>query len=382
MINILYYESSSGFGGSSSNLYHILRQLDKTRFHPIVVVHQDGDQFERMKSLGVDVIKVRYPQLEAVNRAGGIKLLWMIFTVIYPLSLRLRKIIKRRKIDLVHINTNILLGMPMILAAKQARKKIFCYIRESRALISREKHFVPYVHQFFILNHQALEIYKPDIPLEKLNVIYDGVDLEEFNNLSSKKFRDEFNLNGLKTVGLVGRIIRGKGQMEFAQVAKKVCQQFPQARFLIVGDAKGEHTKYLDEVKAFIKKEHLNDKVILTGWRTDVKQIMHGLDILVLASTTFPEGLPNAIIEAMALSKPAVATDIPGPPEIIKDTVTGFIVPPGQIDAMAEKIIYLLTHEDEALRMGRMGRQRAEEFFDVKKVVKKAQELYEIELSR
>ncbi|MGE0267440.1 MAG: glycosyltransferase [Candidatus Omnitrophota bacterium] len=382
MINILYYESSSGFGGSSSNLYHILRQLDKTKFHPIVVVHQDGDQFERMKSLGVEVIKVPYPQLEAVNRAGGFKLIWMVFSVIYPMSFKLYKIIRKRNIDLVHINTNILLGMPMILAGKQARIKVFCYIRESRALINREKHFVPYVHQFFILNHQAMEIYKQDIPLDKLKVVYDGVDLEEFNNLNSKKFRDEFNLSGLKAVGLVGRIIRGKGQLEFAQVAKKVCQQFPDVRFLIVGDAKGENSKYLDEVKAYIKKEHLNEKVILTGWRTDVKQIMHGLDLLVLASTTFPEGLPNTIIEAMALNKPAVATDIPGPPEIIKDGETGFIVPPGNIDAMAEKIIYLLTHEEEALKMGRMGRLRAEELFDVRKVVKQAQALYEAELNR
>ncbi|MBP9853820.1 MAG: glycosyltransferase [Candidatus Omnitrophica bacterium] len=382
MINILYYESSSGFGGSSSNLYHILRQLDKTKYFPTVIVHQDGDQFERIKTLGINVIKISYPELDAVNKAGGIKLMWMYFSVIRPMSSKLYKIIKEQKIDLIHINTNILLGIPMILAAKRAGKKVFCYIRESRALIRREKHFVPDIHQFLILNHQAIDIYKRDIPINKLNVIYDGVDLTEFNNLNSEHFINEFNLKGIKTVGIVGRIIRGKGQFEFVRTAKKVCQQFSNVKFLVVGDAKGEQIKYLDEIKSFVQKEHLEDKIIFTGWRTDVKEIINVLDILVLASTTFPEGLPNTIIEAMALAKPAVGTDIPGPPEIIKDGVTGFIVPPGDTIELAEKIVFLLAHEDEALKMGQSGRQRVEELFDVKKVVKKIQSLYETELNR
>ncbi len=380
MTNILYYESSSGFGGSSSNLYHILRQLDKDKFRPIVVVHQDGDQFERIKSLGIEVIKIPYPQLEEFNKAGGLKLMWLSLVALNPLVRTLAELIRQRGIDLVHINTNILLGIPMIMAARSERKKIFCYIRESRPLIRRERHFVNKVDHFFILNRAALVIYGRDIPQKKLHVVPDGVDLQEFEGLSSTKFREEFHLEDKPVVGLVGRIIPGKGQLEFAQAAKLVCRNHPDARFVIVGDAKGANTGYLEELKSYIHREHLHTKVLLTGWRSDVKQIMHGLDILVLASTTFPEGLPNSIIEAMVLGKPAVATNIPGPPEIIDHENTGFIVPPGDVEAMAGRIEFLLDNPEMARQMGERGRKRAAELFDVRKVVKTMQEMYASEL--
>lgn len=381
MTNILYYEPSSGFGGSSSNLYHILRQLDKSKFRPIVVVHNDGDQFERIKSLGIEVIKIPYTQMEAFNDASGLKLIWITTTVINPLVEKMTALILERQIDIVHINTNLLLGIPMILAAEGEKKKIFCYIRETRPLIRRERLLVKRVDHFFVLSRAAQIIYGQDIPDKKLHVVPDGVDFEEFEGLNSDTFREEFHLQDKKVVGLVGRIIPGKGQLEFAQAAKQICRTHPDVRFVIVGDAKGSNTGYLEELRSYIHREHLHTKVLLTGWRTDVKQIMHGLDILVLASTTFPEGLPNSIIEAMVLGKPAVATNIPGPPEIIEHDVTGFIVPPGDVEAMVDKVTRLLDDAELARKMGERGRKRAEELFDVRKVVKKMQDMYTLELA-
>ncbi|MCA9403228.1 MAG: glycosyltransferase family 4 protein [Candidatus Omnitrophica bacterium] len=381
MKTICYYEPSSGFGGSSSNLYHILRQLDKEQFRPIVVVHKDGDQFERIRSLGVEVIKVPYTGMDAFNCAGGLNLIWLGFTALNPLVRRLTALLKEKSVDLVHINTNISLGMPMILAANKLGKKVFCYIRESRALIRRERMMVPKVDQFFILNQAAVKIYGKDIPAAKLHVVPDGVDLSEFEGLSSESFRREFNLEDKKVIGLIGRIVEGKGQLEFAQAAKHVCKRHRDACFVIVGDAKGGDTGYYEALKGYLRREHMGSRVILTGWRTDVKQIMHGLDVLVLASTTFPEGLPNSIIEAMVLGKPAVATDIPGPPEIIEHGKTGFIVAPGDVDAMAARIRELLDDPEQAREMGERGRERAVRLFDVRQVVKTMQDMYTAELT-
>ena len=91
--------------------------------------------------------------------------------------------------------------------------------------------------------------------------------------------------------------------------------------------------------------------------------------------------MPNSIIEAMALNKPAIATDIPGPPEIIKHDQTGYIVPPGDVQAMANKIRVLLEDPNQAEKMGKAGRIRAEELFDVSQMVKKAEQLYLKELN-
>ena len=151
-----------------------------------------------------------------------------------------------------------------------------------------KRKFVKWVNQFFILNHQVVDLYKVDIPEKKLNVIYDGVDLSEFEGLNGQTFCKEFNLSGEPLIGLVGRIIPGKGQMEFVQAAKEVIVDHPNAKFLLVGAPKGEDTKYFDDVKAYVKKENLEERIIFTGWRTDVKEIMAALDILVLASNNVP----------------------------------------------------------------------------------------------
>ncbi len=374
---VLYYEPSSGFGGSSSNLYHILKRLDRTRFKPLVVTHKDGAQFERIQTIdGVTLEKIPFEDSEKMHNAGRLKMLWVMATVIYPFARKLAQYIRDHQVDVIHINTNIMLGLPMIIAGRMTGKPVFCYIRESRAISRIERMHVKDVQRFFILNHQAFDIYKTDIPEDKLEIIYDGVDLSEFEDTDGSAFREEFQLDGQKLVGMVGRIVQGKGHIEFVKAAQLVCQQVPNTKFVIVGAPKGDGVEYFEEVKAYINANNLGDQIVLTGWRTDAKEITSALDILVLASTTFPEGLPNSIIEAMAMRKPAIATDIPGPPEIIDHAVTGYIVPPGDVETMAHLIHHLLEHSDEAEKMGLAGRERAERLFDVNNVARRFEELY------
>jgi len=377
MKNILYYENSSGFGGSSSNLFHILRQLDQSKYHPLVVVHNAGPQFERMQSAGIRIVKIPFDQLEEINKSGSIKLIMLFVFSVGPLVVKFINLIKKEKIDVVHINTNILLGMPMIIAAKLMGKKTICYIRESRPLIQRERMLVRWIDELIILNHEAIGIYSRDIPEHKLNVVYDGVDLTEFENIDSDGIRAEFSLDGAPVVGIVGRIVRGKGYLEFVKAAELVVQRISDVRFVIVGAAKSEEDEqYLKEVKDYVEEKDLGNKVIFTGWRTDVKQIMAALDVLVLATTTFPEGLPNTIIEAMALKKPTVVTNVPGPAEIVVNGKTGYIVPPGDVKQMAEKITDLLNERVLSDEFGKNGRRRVEELFDVRKVVAQFDQLY------
>lgn len=378
MKKVLYYEPSSGFGGSSSNLYHILRQVDKRRVNPVVVTHKDGDQFERIQTLSdVKLEKIPFDKVDSWSNVGYIKTLTEFLFTVVPFSNVLAKYIRDNDVDVIHINTNIMLGLPMILAAKKTQRPVYCYIRESKPLSKIERMFIKYVNKFFVLNSEALKIYSQDIPANRIEIVYDGLDLDQFHQIDSNAFLDEFNLRDYKLVGMVGRIITGKGHVEFAQAAQNVIKQCPQTKFVIVGAVKGDGAEYFDDLKQYIAKHQLENHIVLTGWRTDVKQITAALDILVLPSTTFPEGLPNSIIEAMALGKPAIATDIPGPPEIIDHETTGYIVQPGNVDEMSERILTILQDSDLAKRMGQAGRKRAEELFDVRKVVRRFENIYE-----
>lgn len=371
-VNILYLESSSGFSGSANALAGLINSLDRKRFTPILAVKNYGSKIEKIKDARI----IRLKDYKEPQRLTNFNFLIFFITHILPEAFRLYLIVKFNRISLIHINTNITLGIPAIIASKISGAPCVCHIRETRELIKRERLFSKLVDKFILLNKDACEIYSRDIPKEKLYIIYDGINLDEQSGINKEEFRKEFNLNGFPCIGVIGRIVAGKGQKEFILAAKDVLNLERKTRFIVCGGAMGGQADYFNEVKDLVKRNGLIDNVIFTGWRNDILNIIANLDILVLPSTTFPEGLPNAIIEAMALSKPVVATNIPGPSEIVVDSETGFLVEPADIKAMAEKIAYLLNNPDAARKMGKEGRKRTEELFDIKKQVKKIEEIY------
>jgi glycosyltransferase involved in cell wall biosynthesis len=375
---ILFYEPSSGCGGSASALSYIIDHLDRQKFHPFAVIKNHGTKIDKIKD--VELIKLRdyHEPMESSN----IKFFFFFLSNILPESIKLFFILKSKKIDILHINTNIITGIPAIIASKLTGVPCVCHIRETRKMIKRERVFSKWVNKFIVINNDALDIHKKYMRQDKIEMIYDGIDFEEFADVEKGNFKKEFNFDSQPIVGSIGRIIAGKGQKEFILSAKETLKIKPRAKFIIVGEAKGGDVTYYQEVKELTEKEHLKSEITFTGWRSDVKNIISDLDVLVLPSTTFPEGLPNVIIEAMALGKPVVSTKIPGPTDIVIDGKTGFLVPAGDIKAMSDKIIFLLDNQGIAKQMGEEGRKRAEELFDIKKQVKEIEGIYEEVLFR
>ena len=350
--NILIYESSSGFGGSANALVNIVNNLNREKFYPIAAVDNLGAQVDKITDM--EVIKLTSLKV-----------------------LELYSIIKRKRIGIVHINNNIMAGIPAIIASKIAGIPCVCHIRQTRKLIKREKIFTRFVNSFILINKDACAVYNQDIPINKLHVIHDGIDLYDFETNATGTFRKEYKLNGSLVVGLVGRIVKGKGHKEFILASKEVLKYYPETKFAIIGDAKGDTDEYYKEVRALVKEEGIEKNIIFTGWREDIKNIIADLDILVQATTTFPEGFGLTIAEAMAIGKPVIATNIAGPSEIVLDNKTGFLVPPGDIKAMAEKLIYFLENNNIAKDFGLQGRKRAEDLFDIKKTVSRLESIYE-----
>jgi len=136
----------------------------------------------------------------------------------------------------------------------------------------------------------------------------------------------------------------------------------PDARFVICGD--GELRPALEEQ---IKRKHLERHVFLAGFRADVLELLKGFDLFALSS--LQEGLCTSLVDAMAASKAAVATRVGGVPEVVADGETGFLVPPRDHDAMADRIITLLKDAGRRTRMGEAGLTRARKLFTVDHMV-------------
>ncbi len=385
-VNILYFEPSSGFGGSGNALFNLLKYINKGRFQYFVVTAADGPQFDRIKKLGVTIIKLGIKQAEPEDCKGLISYLKFIYDLIFnvvPNSLRLAYLIKKLKIDIIHNNTNINSGLCSILAAKITGITCICHVRQTKEFIKRETLFGKWINRIIVINKISGEIYAKYITKEKISLVYDGLDLNEYQTeYDPLSIRREFNLNGSACIGLVGRLVEGKGHDDFIKAAAIIVKSRPGAKFFIVGSDLSSDKRIENELKDLVGVLGLKDNVIFTGWRNDISKLISAFDILVQASSTFPEGFGLTCLEAMALNKPVVATNIPGPSDIVLHGKTGFIVPTKNPEKMAEAIVSLLDNPEMSREMGRLGRERLANTFNITNTVNRIEKIYEEELSR
>jgi glycosyltransferase involved in cell wall biosynthesis len=207
----------------------------------------------------------------------------------------------------------------------------------------------------------------------KTIVIYNGVDEERFSPLKSlPSIRAEWGMDEeTAVVGTVSSLTPHKGHEYLIQAASLVLDTLPAAKFLIVGD--GPLRQRLEDQA---KDLNIHPAVIFTGTRKDIPEMLSLMDVFVLPSH-IREGLGIAIIEAMAAEKPVVATDIGGIPEVVNDSETGFLVDPGNPEALSKAIIELLQNPQRAKIMGEKGRNRVKEMFTTKKMLSDIEKLYQ-----
>jgi glycosyltransferase involved in cell wall biosynthesis len=236
-----------------------------------------------------------------------------------------------------------------------------------------------FVDRFMVVS-DALEkmmIEKHRIEPQRVVKIYNGIETDEYCISDEEivrrrsSFRTKANIGeDVVVIGVIGRLVWQKGFKYFIGAIPDVLKEFKDAKFLLVGEGKLE-----DELKVKSKKLKLEDKIIFTGFMSDIKDVLASIDILVIPS--LHEGLPVVLLESMAMMKSIVATNIEGVMGILKNGVTGLLVPPRDIKALAEAIINMLTHKDEALQMGITARKVVTERFGVDIMVQKVEEVYD-----
>jgi len=372
--NILYFETSSGYGGSANALTLLLKNIKKDSYYPVVMMSHDGPQFKKIRDLGIEVIKYPYADLyegSSTRLIGYIKFICMFFLKALPGLWYICRIIESKKIDVVHVNTNIYTGVPAIIAAKLKKIRCICHIRATRPVSSLERFLLKWIDRVIVLNKDTKITFEGLTPKGGVALIYDGIECNG-DHLNTSITRD-----GTKPViGIVGRIVRGKGHKEFVLTAKKILNKYPNARFCIIGDSNGSEELYHRETIDLVKNEGMEQSVRFTGWHDNIYAAMAELDFLIQPYTN-AEGLPNVIIEAMSLKKPVISTDVSGPKEIILDKKTGYIVPKGNVAMLAEKALELINNPRLLRHMGDNAYNRVSEVFDIRQTTKEIMDLYQ-----
>jgi L-malate glycosyltransferase len=209
------------------------------------------------------------------------------------------------------------------------------------------------------------------IARERTVVIHPGVDVEHVAAAPAANVHAEFFLPvHAPVVGNVAALTPQKGHHHLIEAAALVLPAIPDARFVIVGE--GPLRAALERQ---IKEKHLERHVFLAGSRADTLSLIKGFDVFVLSSIT--EGMSIALVDAMAGSRPAVGTQAGGTPEAIADGETGFLVPPRDEQAMADRLVSLLRDDTLRARLGGTALRRARERFTADRMIARTLAVYE-----
>lgn len=194
---------------------------------------------------------------------------------------------------------------------------------------------------------------------KRLSIIRNSARLNAFAQRdpgARKKLLDCFPGSVSRIVLAAGRLSPEKGFGVLVEAAKSILRDIPAAGIVLFGEG-----VLRPDLERRIAQLGLADRFVMPGFRSDLDSLIAATDVVVLPS--FTEGLPNVALEASAAGVPVVATAVGGTPEVVADLETGFLVPPGQPELLAEKVTRLLLDESLQKQMGEAGRARMHEQF-------------------
>jgi len=362
--NILYICNTGTItGGSENQFYNLMMNLDRKRYNPIAVCPSEGIFAEKLRSAGIPTSVLSMPSWRKGRSIPFRRIA----------AERLTRFVRPMRINLIHSDfwknyylwrTGEKLGIPSVSHVRGE-------IRVERA----PKYLFDKVDKIISISERLKRpLLQSGIPPEKIEVIYDGVDVSEFAFEFPKVnvLRRDFSPLRDVLVGIVGRVEPFKRQLDFLRAVEQVLRVRKDVSFLIIGETQSEN--YLKEIKRFIiSKRDIGRYVIFTDFRRDMPEVLSSLDIL----TTLSGG--SVMIEAMACGKPVISAGKISPSEsrIVRDGETGFLVPYDDIHAVAKAMLRLIDDAELRYRMGQAGRKRAEDRFDLAQIALETQAVYD-----
>lgn len=212
---------------------------------------------------------------------------------------------------------------------------------------------------------------------EKIRLLYHGVDLTLFADLEEKRnaVRREWGIpEGALLIGTIGRLQEGKGHLEFLDMAKEISAEFPQTRFVIVGEpthGEAARSRAIYEKAAPLQAA---GRLLMPGFRKDIPAVLAALDLFAFPSRAEAFGL--VLIEAMAAAKAVVSTKSDGVLDIVQDQVNGLLFELGRPSAFTDAVRRMLREPDLRARLARAGRATVEQRFSMERMLRDLESVY------
>jgi len=364
---VFFLVDSLQIGGTETQAVELALRLDPARYAvSLGCLRMHGPLLAKLEGSSVSVTE--WDARGGVNSPSGI----------YQI-LRLARFLRRGRFDVVHTHDlwSNLLGIP---AARLARVPVVISSRRDLAHLAwytpRRRKILRYLQSLCsaVLANSAQireQLVREDgFPPAFIRVVHNGIDLERFRSRTGNRERLLPGLQNCKLVVNVANMHSDiKGQPTLINSAREVCAQFPEARFVLIGDGTRK-AAFESRVAELNLKQHF----LFLGQRHDVADLLACCDIAVLPSQL--EGFPNALLEYMAVGLPAIASDVGGSREVIEHGVNGLLTAPDDPHALAESILSLLKNPAFALELARDGRERVRRDFSFERLIANVDAMY------
>jgi glycosyltransferase involved in cell wall biosynthesis len=360
---VLHTIETSGLGGAENVLLNIASRVDRERYRPLALVPRKGLLQDALEANGIRTHVIASRRWWDLRLPTGIA-----------------RLCRENAVDLIHShlpdqNFYSCLGGRLAGSRTLATFHGPVEFRNARAPKERLKLGVvrsQATHVVAVCDVVRQLLRQFGFAENRLSRIYNGVDREKYAHASPAGLRAQFGWPAsTRLVGMVANVRISKGYDHFVRAARRVLEVAPDVRFVAAGDI----DPVLGEpILALVKELGLEDRVKFLGFRSDVPAVLRDLDVFVLSSTS--EGFPLVLLEAMAAGKSVVATRCGGPEEIVRDGDNGFLVQPGDDDALARRMLDLLANSPAALRMREAARATVDGF-TIEGMIREYEALYE-----
>lgn len=386
-IRVMQIISNLDIGGAQEVVRTLAENLNKLGSNSVVCSFKDGPLAQAIKSQGIPVVVLPERKYSVFSGLPYILELLDYYNQIKDLV---------EKFDIDVIQTHLLRSMDFLVLFLRKRKGPKIYWTFHNTLFDlREDHLAKHRwslklkrfshHLLYWLGSKRIDgmiAVSQDVKTaildtmfgissDKISIIRNCVDIQRYHNdLDRQKAREELGLMEKDQVGVVvATFKKQKGHRFLIEAASTLVQKYPEFHLLLVGDG-----ELRDEMEGLTGDLYLKEKIHFLGSRSDVPYILAASDLFILPSLW--EGLPMALIEAMASGLPVVATRVSGTSEVMVDGRSGILVDPGDSDGIASAIEKILSDPEKTREMGYFSRKRVEDLFSARRQAAEYIELF------
>ena len=378
-IRVLELLATGTNGGAQEHVWSLLSRIDRTRYDVRVVSLSEGSTARRIEAAGIPILVI-----DDLDDAVAVR--------------RLTEHLADEPVEVLHAHMfrAEVVGTRAALALSEAgfaRPYVVSTVHSSRIRSHDDRellrHLTPYMDQLLPVSRAIVaKLVHEGRATVPMTLVYNGVDLERYDHQEPCcTLREEYGFpDEAEIVGVVARLEPEKGHPTLIEAWPRVLERVPEARLLVVGE--GSRRADLetqardlgllgDESAPPVGTRQVppGARVVFAGRRDDVPAVTAAFDVAVLPSYREAQGL--TILEAMALSRPVVASNVGGIPEMIEDGQSGLLVPPHDPEALAAAIVRLLVDHPYADTLGRAGHDLVHERFCIERMIEAIETIYD-----